>query len=412
MIVMSLLGLLMGCQKSSEDVLEQADLMELLMPKQVQQQRKAEGVFRIWTYDKEAVPDLTSFYANYKDLEVEVDIVVKEDYIFNYIEALAKDEAPDMMIINHKDFGSFNDLNPFMDLSEKEDIVKAMTVDDQKSRFYYGKAQRSDALLGVLVGLKPWCFYYRADILEDMGYDKDPIVIGQLLQDPEAYLELMLQLKGEDRYIWMWPDEMMLIHLAQRRFHKDNYRIDLSQGQYKDVYEISKMIQKERLFSGESIYDTGGAKAVEEERIVGVFLPTWGPYFLRDFFPNTSGKWKMTQMPLGLNQMDGNMVLIHKDTAYEEMALKLLLDLVEADTNEMRFHEHEINVFMSGQKVGKVYQDAINQFEAIYHTAEDPWIQTIYEQAMREGISLGWSYEEVLQQVSRRIGEGQTEDEH
>ena len=156
-------------------------------------------------------------------------------------------------------------------------------------------------LLGMPWDSTPGIWYYRADIIEELGFDPDPYALGEFIKDGENFLQLAQAAAAQGKMVMEWRDGP--IHWAgdEIGYFDDSLNWTRDNDKLVQVLDYTKR-GNQMGWAPHLPYGTEeGKPLVQSGKLIGMALGSWGARDLEVNFPEQAGKWRATNLPFDIN---------------------------------------------------------------------------------------------------------------
>jgi len=303
-------------------------------------------------------------------------------------EALTLGKAPDIVMQYSNDFGKFNAMDGFEDLSQPkynfEDIKPLFSQKELEQCMSFDRKK----LIALPFSPAAMVTYYRTDILEQHGISTDPKQLGDLMESSQGWLTLANNLKKDNIYALQWKDEFIKMTLAGQGYFDKDMNLIVDNKEVEKSVETSKEAYTSGLVNKQDLWSEDGKKAIKDGKIAMLYMHKWGEDYIKEVAPETAGKWRATRLPLGISSYSGtNNISISSSSNYKMQAFKLVKKLMENDRSYYKSIENEENEFLGGQKSKLLYEDLGNKLPQIYPTMLDNKVNSIFIDSIEEYIN-------------------------
>lgn len=293
--------------------------------------------------------------------------------------ALTTDNAPDIVIYSSDQFGDFNALDVFESLSQANYNINDIKSIFSKNELAQCMSLNEKKLIALPFTAAPMVTYYRADILQKYGIPTDPTELGNLMEDKEQWLSIAKKLKKDNIYIIQWKDELLKIALNEYGYFDKDMNLTVDNEKVKESLSITKETYTLDLTGNYDLWNDVGKKAIKDGNVAMLYMHKWAENYIKDFAPETSGKWRATRLPLGMYCSSGlNNISISSSCKYKQQALKLVKKLVTNDRKYYSSIKNNESAFLGGQKSNVLYEEISRKIPRRYQTALDDKIFTIF----------------------------------
>lgn len=229
-------------------------------------------------------------------------------------------------------------------------------------------------LLGMPWDSTPGVYYYRADIFEELGLPSDPEELGEYITDGENYLNLVQILSANGKYAFEWRDGP--VHWAgdeigyfdsELNWIRDNDRLI-------QILDYTKRGNQLNWAPHMAHGSDEGKQLVLSGQLVGIALGSWGARGLALDFPELAGKWRVTNLPFGINfPIGGSSFVIPSQSQNKEAAWVYMQWVMRSeaawkiwtkhsiqpgytDIAQLPWYAEQANEYLGGQLDYKLYE--------------------------------------------------------
>lgn len=281
------------------------------------------GEVTIWAFNENVFEEVAdAFMAEYPGIKVNTVFVPFDELHDKLQTSLASGTgAPDIAVVEQGQFtryvtgGVLEDLlaepynaGKFKDLVPEYNWARWMSPDGKQ-------------LLGMPWDSTPGVWYYRSDIMDELGLPSDPEELGEYITDGENFLNLIQVLSAHGKYAFEWRDGP--IHWAGDEIgYFDN---DLGWIRDNDrlvqILDYTKRGNQLNWAPHMEAFTDEGKQLVLSGQLIGMALGSWGARGLATDFPELAGKWKATNLPFGINfPIGGSSFVIPSQSKNKEAA--------------------------------------------------------------------------------------------
>ncbi|MBN2222823.1 MAG: hypothetical protein JW708_11500, partial [Vallitaleaceae bacterium] len=330
-----------------------------------------------------------------------------ENYPYSYLEGLANENGPDLLVINQKDFGLFQDINRLYNYQDSDLYKRTLKEVPYTSPLTIAPANNNMGIYGILFNYSPVVMYYRYDYLDSydlLSFDynyKQPA--SDWFESSDLFLRWIEKAAADGHNLFQWQDDPYYYLLAKTDFIDREENSLMNKEHFSKVYEVATYIQKHRYFLGSSVWDKAGNEALINGELEALYFPTWGEYWLNEQVPEQRGLWRAAPLPLGLQYLEGNLFLIRKDSLYAESLVEYVMEVVRG---ECRFYQgNTVNTsdYMGGQKTGQLYYDLVASIKPIEYSNLDSILAKQLSPVSKESIDNQYSYDTFLVALKNAI---------
>ena len=281
------------------------------------------GEVTMWVFNENIFEEVAAaFMAEYPNIQVTPVFVPFEDLHNNLQTALASGTgAPDIAEVEVGNFTRYvtggvleNLLAEPYNAGQYKELVPAYNWERWMS-------PDGSELLGMPWDSTPGVWYYRSDIMEELGFPDDPTELGEYIKDPENFLTLTKAATANGKYLFEWRDGP--IHWAgdEIGYFDDNLTWIRDNDKLVSILDYTKR-GNQLNWAPHLPYGTDeGKPLVQSGQLIGMALGSWGARDLEINFPELSGKWRATNLPMGINYpIGGSSFVIPSQSENKEAA--------------------------------------------------------------------------------------------
>ncbi|MGG4035640.1 extracellular solute-binding protein [Paenibacillus cisolokensis] len=335
------------------------------------------GEVTIWVFNENVFEEIAdAFMAEYPKIKVNTIFVPFAELHDKLQTALASGTgAPDIAEVEQGQFTRYvtggvleNLLAEPYDAGQYKDLVPEYNWERWMS-------PDGKQLLGMPWDSTPGVWYYRADIFEELGLPSDPAELGEYITDGENFLALTQVLTSNGKYLFEWRDGP--IHWAgdEIGYFDDNLNWIRDNDRLVQILDYTKRGNQMNWAPHMGIFTDEGKQLVLSGQVAGVALGSWGARELAVSFPELSGKWRVTNLPFGLNfPIGGSSFVIPSQSPNKEAAwvylqwamrsenawkiwTKYSIQPGYSDIAQMEWYAEQANAFLGGQQDYKMYEE-------------------------------------------------------
>ena len=361
-----LLPILVACSEqksfiitSDQDLLMQSKQEVPLEPQDANQLHESPiDAIKIWSYDAQLKLPNEHLLKKHQ-----VQFESPANYPTSYLESLVDPKGPDLLIINLRDFGLFQDTNRLYNYQDSALYQSTLSELPYQSPLLVAPSFDGSSITGILFNYSPLVMYFRADYLSDYAlmdtsFDSK-VPPKKWFLDSSSFLLWIEKAAANGHSLFQWQDDPYYYLLPKNNFINPESHKLMDDDSFVKIYEIATDIQNNRYFLGSSVWDKAGSEALKNGELEALYFPTWGEYWLREQVPDQSGLWRAAPLPLGMNSYEGNLFLLRKDSPYLEPLLNYVMNVVESECNAYLTNTLYTSPFMGKQKTGQLYYDLV-----------------------------------------------------
>ncbi|MGP4041073.1 ABC transporter substrate-binding protein [Gracilibacillus sp. D59] len=377
------------------------------------------GEITFWSWDemfKDVIKEFNKVYPNVKVELVNMELGELHDNLQTTINA--GEGAPDVSHVEQFQIPRFQSEGLLVDVSQPP--YNASRFRDLFSEYNWTRWQSIDGKrqLALPWDVVPGVFYYRTDIYEQMGFPTDPQELGEFLQDPENVLTVAQTFSANGIYMYEFRDSPAIQYGdavgyfdSEYNYLRNDERMAELLDTVKQGVQLNWAPQMSILFSDE------GKQLVNQGKVASFPAGNNAARHLADIFPDQSGKWSVTRMPLGVNVALGGSTFVipeqseNKEAAWafieyltlSEEAWKIYVEKavqpgVSHITSLPWFQEHT-NEYLGGIQDYKFYDTLDEAIPVRKFTPLDGAAWDIYIEKINEAIDKNIDSKTILQQI-------------
>ncbi len=342
------------------------------------------GDVTIWGFNENVFQEIAeAFMQEYPNIHVNAVFVPFGELHDNLQTALASGTgAPDIAEVEVNQFTRYVTGGVLEDLLQEPYNVAQYR--DYISDYNWERWRSPDGkqVLGMTWDSTPGVYYYRADIFEELGLPSEPAELGEYIRDGENFLNLVQILAANGKYAMEWRDGP--IHWAGDSigYFDDNLEWVRNQPDLVQILDYTKRGNQLGWAPHMGFGSDEGKQLVKGGQLVGIALGSWGGREIAINFPELSGKWRVTNLPMGINTAIGGSSFVipsqskNKEAAWafmtwcmrSENAWKIwtkyqiqpgYTDIASAD-----WYANTANEFLGGQLEYQVYEELAKHIPA------------------------------------------------
>lgn len=299
------IGLLTACHSSGFIPIKQTSLVDY---KHAEQESNVEITkdkkLEVWTYNDTLQNSLTYFSERFPNVEVEITQIDKSSLVSQYRSSIVTNNAPDIFVIPDEFLSAFSNINGFENLLE-DDYYATTYIENRPEGLLrpYIHTQRQEMRMVPLLYF-PYVTYYRADILEELGYPSDPMELSEYLNNTYNYLTMARDLKEKGYY--MVDSEVTLLDTLYRvNYYMDEQHEYIGDSsEWNAIHRAAINIYNEQLSFGKTIWEQETQEAIRNDELVMFMGASYIDNHLKGWAPEQEGKWAITTLPLEMKAVD------------------------------------------------------------------------------------------------------------
>lgn len=358
----------------------------------------------VWVQFDYVAFDDTEFLRNNPNMTIEYKAVPKET-VKAYLAGLLSEDCPDILVVNSKDYGIFSKLDLFEDYNEPPYALDTMALkNDVFSPL--GWSLMEDRKIGLMTHFSPLVTYYRADILDSLGFNSEPEAVKNYLSDKNQLSELSLALKKNNQYILQWTDDYNTIISTSLGYYDDNSAMIRREQQFRDIYEYTLYAYQNNLVSNINFWTEEGTQAIKNSQLVMIYLGSWGATEIANRAPEQAGKWKVTSLPFNVNAFEGHFMMMPSKGNNKEKAWEWISINYKNELYNWKDQNTATSGYLGNQKVAQYFKGSLEGSYNREFTPFDTPFDEIYRQRFNEYIQSELSFDQFIDSFEKEIREG------
>lgn len=370
-------------------------------------------LIEIWTPEDVVSNTLRYFNHQYADYEFKVTVVDRVSLVDTYYEALLTNSEPDLMIIPTQDIGAFSGLDMFDTLNQEP--YYNHTFFNQRPRGILNQYM-TDAgeMYAFPIHFFPLVTFYRVDILEQYGFPTDPEELGEYIEGVDNWLEIVTTLHEDGLSGYESTQTILEWGLNSTYPFDENYGYVYQEEPFSNLTDA--LIELDRLDYDldRAIWREPGYQALKNDQLVMFQGASYLDDHVYEWFPEQAGKWRVTNLPFGMNGIDkgsGLVAIIPKNATNKNVVWNLvralsddLLNLHALMNQHPLFDQDNLGDFF----LSLLAEPSIGKPSMLDKTAELLWENNVYR--VNQGYQLNESFfqethNQVIEQVrnNRRV---------
>lgn len=265
--------------------------------------KDVKGEITMWAFNEKVFEEIgEAFMKEYPNVKVNTVVMPFGDLHDKLQTTLAAGTgAPDVAEVE------MYQINRYMTGNVLEDLLKepynAGKYKDLVHKFNWERWMTPDSkkLLGMPWDMTPGVYYYRADIFEELGLPSEPKELGDYMQDPENFLNLVQKLKANGKYFMEWTDGPMVWAGDEVGYFDGQMNWTRNTEKMVQIMDITKRGHQLGWAPHLGFGSDEGKQLVKKGDLVGIVAGSFGTREIENTFPELSGKWRVTRLPVGIN---------------------------------------------------------------------------------------------------------------
>ncbi len=381
------------------------------------------GEITFWSWDamfEDIIKEFNKVYPNVKVELVNMELGELHDNLQTTINA--GEGAPDVAHMEQFQIARFQSEGLLVDVSQPP--YNADRFQDLFSDYNWTRWQSYDETrqLALPWDIVPGVFYYRTDIYEQMGFPTDPEELGEFLQDPENVLTVAQTLSANGIYMYEWRDSPAIQYGDSVGYFDREYNYLRNDDRMAELLDIVKQgVQLNWAPQMSILYSDEGKQLVNQGKVASFPAGNNAARALEDIFPDQSGKWSVTRMPLGINVgLGGSTFVIPEQSENKEAAWAFIEYITLAEEAWKIFVEHSVqpgwrhitslpwyqehtNPYLGGQQAYQLYDQIASQIPVRRLTPLDGQAWPLYIEKVAEAIDQNIDSKTTLQQIEDNV---------
>lgn len=260
--------------------------------------------------------------------------------------------------------------------------------------------------LGLPAGISPTVVYYRADLMERAGLPTDPEEFSAAINKWDKFAAVAKQFTDETGL--PFADSADLVYNGLRDQSTDRIYFNKVDGsfigdtnpQVKKAYDFTVQGVQEGWIGNWTLGSPEWEKAIREGDLGVILGPTWMEDTIRSA-NETSGKWRIAQIPEGSGSWGGSFLalpkegkhpkeaydfitwLTNKDNQLKTYKASGLLPSIPAVYNEPAFQADQDD-FFGGQVISEAYARSAQRVKPVYCGPRFEQMDTLIKKALRD----------------------------
>lgn len=382
------------------------------------------GEITVWAFNEKMFDEVgKAFMAEYPGIKVNTVVMPFGDLHDKLQTTLAAGSgAPDVAEVEMYQFSRYMTGNVLENLLAEP--YNAGQYKDLVHPFNWERWMTPDSkkLLGMPWDMTPGVYYYRADIFEELGLPSDPEELGEYIQDPENFLNLVQVLKASGKYFMEWTDGPM-VWVGDEVGYFDTADLKWTRNTEKivNILDITKRGNQLGWAPHIGYADEKGKQLVLKGDLVGIVAGSFGARSLAETFPELSGKWKATRLPVGINVgMGGSSFVIPSQSKNKEAAWAYIQWSMRSENAWKIWTSHNVqpgykdiaskdwyknteNPYLGGQKEFEFYESLNDAIPVKHLTPVDNKAWEIYIGAIGDALAKNTDSRTVIKNIEESV---------
>lgn len=337
-------------------------------------------VLKIWAPEPMLQQEIAAFETAHPTIDVQFTSLEHDPRpVETILTAFAQGVAPDIVVTNQKTLGAFNSTDLAADLSQAPFRLPAGFREEIGDALWdIHRSLEGDRLFAVPYDYHPYVLFYRADVLDELGFPSEPEALDAYMQTPAEWLRLAEALKTAGYWPMQWPDDLIRAAGNGRFFFTRSLEYARSTEMFQRVMEFS--ILSGESAANESVWSAEGQRALREGKYAMLMLPDWGEDLLTGWVPEQSGKWRATRLPLDASGIDiesSKSMIANAESRHPEAMAAFMNYVLETSGNWNWNRMKQPSDFLGGQHSAALYRRLVKEQPA--DTIPTPLDQAAFE---------------------------------
>jgi multiple sugar transport system substrate-binding protein len=259
------------------------------------------GEITVWSFGNfgDVIPPFNKLYPNIKVTPVVMDFGQMHDKLQTVL--AAGSGAPDVVLVEQFQFPRYVAGGVLEDLTQPPYNADRFKSDISVYNWERWKSVDGKKLLGMPFDVTPGVLYYRADIYEELGLPSDPEELGEYIQDADNLIALAQTLKANNKYFMEWGDGPVHWGGDAVGYFDEELNWLRNTDELARLLDVTKRGEQIKWAPYESMWGDKGKQMIKKGELTGLVLGSWGAREIKRNFPELAGKWRATNLPLGIN---------------------------------------------------------------------------------------------------------------
>lgn len=310
--------------------------------------------FIIWSAEDFSLDGTSALVSRHSDLNITHEQISRSEIIDRYYEALRDQRPPDLLLIPDEFVGLFSEIDGLFDFNEPA-FKEGGYLNHVPDEVFHRYQNLSGDQYAVPVRYTPHVTFYRHDVMASYDLPSDPEGFGAYIRDKERFIDLVKRLEADDVYIFETNQALIQTALRVAYPFDADYRYTYSDGPFQDVLDSVAMFHNQDIRPGYAVWGEYGQEQIRNGTLVMFQLPFYGVDHLKNWAPEQSGKWRVTNLPFGLAGLDrefSTVAMIPENSGHKEVAFQFIRDfasynnyLVDHQFSEPFLDQTGLNLF-------------------------------------------------------------------
>lgn len=405
LLIISVIAMLYGCQARNSN--------SGLPPRKVVEKEDADRTSKaknkrlvVWQAQDMAQNYAERFKQQNQGWEAEVDEINEEMICELALTALASGNAPDLFVLKVSQLGNFRMLDVFEDLLPHPYNAARYKPSIYGYQWERGLSLDRKHLLALPHFSVPMVTYYRQDIFKELGLPSEPEELGDYMEKPENYINLLTKLKEHGRWGVSWAHQISELAGSGMGYFDSAMNFTRNNRSYASILQCAKDIRQNGLESNINYWTEWDRKEVRNGNVVMLMIASWGTGLLEEWAPDTYGKWRVTRLPLGIRgYWDEASLSITKDSPHKEAAWEYLKLVCEDSWGRLSADGEYQSGFLGGQRENAVYDKIASGMPVPFPTSLDGDAEKLWNSEIDRYLESDDSAEDTLIRIEQQVHE-------
>lgn len=226
----------------------------------------------------------------------------------------------------------------------------------------------------------PYVFFYRADVMEELGFPSDPTAMGEQVATWEGYVELAAAAVAAGKFVCDAASSVLTLGNNQVGFayfqqEGDQVVPAIDTPELKQSFTRAIEFVNDGLCANVVSGSPEWSAAAAQGTLVGFTGPIYNQNGLKRAVTDSAGQWRITQTPGGMASAKGSFIAVTAASAHPAEAAQAVYWLTNADNQTITYRDvgpypstpaslddeifHAPNEFYGGQVLVDVLQPAL-----------------------------------------------------
>lgn len=245
---------------------------------------------------------------------------------------------PDVVIMGGSLPSFFSVADQFVDLSDQAAAGDSVEWALELARTPEGHQ------VALPTDIGPWGFFYRADVLESLGYPSEPEEVAEAVDSWDTYRELAEAAAAAGSFVCDHAGQVYQARLAQNGYAyfalEDGQEVNIVDSPIsRDAFVESAALAQDGLCANAEPYTPEFNAALTQEKIAGFVGPAWEDGLLKSTGELQAGNWRVTTVPGGPAATGGSFVAAMAASAHPEAAAEVAAFIAGAEFQKAGYLE-------------------------------------------------------------------------